>query len=65
MTADELVRVFEATATREREIAAAFRITGRYAIASAHESRAGAFDEAAELCRGEHGRVVDWIESIR
>jgi len=61
-TPDELVLVFEMRAEHERQLAAAFRIGGKYAAARRHDERGEAFDEAAAVCRGDYGRVVDWMK---
>lgn len=49
MTMGELIETLRALALRQRELASAFRTTGRAALANQHEGRAEAFEEAARM----------------
>jgi hypothetical protein len=54
MTTHDLVETLRGLADRQRELASAFRITGRFDAAQRHQARAEAFDEAAVLAATEH-----------
>lgn len=58
MTLDELAAALERIAERHRNVASAFRITGRFNLAATSEARAVAFTEAARIAR--EGRDMDW-----
>lgn len=64
MIVEELVELFDLAAQQERQLAACFRITGRYDMARRHEARSEAFAEAAALARGDYGRAIEWARDV-